>query len=70
MTKRILAGCPAAERIGGTAAPAFLYRLPERRLRGLGAVLVGTPPTSALAVDVLRAFALRREVGYREHDSM
>jgi hypothetical protein len=36
-----LAGCAAAERIGGRATPAFLYRLPEGRLRGLGAIAIG-----------------------------
>jgi hypothetical protein len=35
------AGCAAPERIGGSAAPAFLYRLPVGRLRGLGAIAIG-----------------------------
>ena len=36
-----LAGCGVAERIGGRATSAFLYRLPAGRLRGLGAIAIG-----------------------------
>lgn len=41
---RVLAralGCGPGERIGGRAAPAYLYRLPPGRLRGLSAIALG-----------------------------
>jgi hypothetical protein len=34
-------GCERPERIGGTATRAWLYRLPERRFRGFGAIAIG-----------------------------
>jgi hypothetical protein len=34
-------GCGPAERIGGRAVAAYLYRLPPGRLRGLGAIAFG-----------------------------
>jgi len=36
-----LAGCGVAQRIGGRASSASLYRLPAGRLRGLGAITIG-----------------------------
>jgi hypothetical protein len=36
-----LAGCGRPQRIGGPAARAWLYRLPEGRLKGFGAIAVG-----------------------------
>ena len=41
---RVLArtlGCGPAERVGGSAVTAYLYRLPPGRLRGLGAIALG-----------------------------
>ncbi len=36
-----LVGCGPAERLGGSVVPAYLYRLPPGRLRGLGAIALG-----------------------------
>jgi hypothetical protein len=36
-----MVGCGPGERIGGRAVPAYLYRLPPGRLRGLGAIALG-----------------------------
>jgi hypothetical protein len=36
-----LSGCGVGERIGGPAVAAYLYRLPQGRLRGLGAIAIG-----------------------------
>jgi hypothetical protein len=36
-----LIGCGPSEAIGGNASPARLYRLPQGRLRGLGAIAIG-----------------------------
>src|SRR5689334_17097230 len=36
-----LCGCGPSARIGGRAVAAYLYRLPQGRLRGLGAIAIG-----------------------------
>ncbi|MFT3922278.1 MAG: hypothetical protein QM778_07070 [Myxococcales bacterium] len=36
-----LLGCGRGERVGGEAVCAWLYRLPEGRMRGLGAIAIG-----------------------------
>ncbi|HVJ15000.1 MAG TPA: hypothetical protein VM686_06150 [Polyangiaceae bacterium] len=57
-----LAGCGRARRIGGSAAPAYLYHLPAGRLRGLGAIAIGH------AIVVEPAFIAGREAWILAHE--
>ena len=63
-------GCGPAERIGGRVAPAYLYRLPAGRFRGLAAIALG----HAIVVEpeFLRgreAWVLAHELSHvRQHD--
>jgi hypothetical protein len=63
-------GCGPAERIGGRVAPAYLFRLPAGRLRGLSAIALG----HAIVVEpeFLRgreAWVLAHELSHaRQHD--
>jgi hypothetical protein len=61
------AGCGPAEPIGGAATPAYLYRLPPGRLRGLGAIAFG----HAIVVEpdfVARHFGAEREPWVIAHE--
>lgn len=55
-------GCGPGERIGGRAVPAYLYRLPVGRLRGLGAIALGH------AIVVEPAFIRGREAWVLAHE--
>lgn len=63
-------GCGPAERIGGVAVPAYLFRLPSGRLRGLGAIALG----HAIVVEPefirgREAWVLAHELSHaRQHD--
>ena len=57
-----LAGCGPAERIGGRVVPAYLYRLPPGRLRGLGAIALGH------AIVVEPAFIAERDAWVLAHE--
>jgi hypothetical protein len=63
-------GCPPADRIGGRAVRAYLYRLPPGRLRGLGAIALG----HAIVVEPefmrgREAWVLAHELSHaRQHD--
>ena len=65
-----LAGCGRAERIGGRAATAYLYRLPAGRLRGLGAIAIGhTIVVEPEFVAGREAWVLAHELSHaRQHD--
>ncbi len=65
-----LVGCGPAQRLGGRAVPAYLYRLPHGRLRGLGAIALG----HAIVVEPefirgREAWVLAHELSHaRQHD--
>ncbi|SRR5690606_30295003 len=64
------AGCRAAARIGGPAARAWLYYLPEGRANALGAVAVGHVIIAAPKfLEKNRAWILAHELSHtRQHD--
>ncbi len=65
-----LVGCGPAQRLGGSVAPGYLYRLPPGRLRGLGAIALG----HAIVVEPefirgREAWVLAHELSHaRQHD--